>query len=89
MRDEDKAHLFGLAQFKKQVHDFGLNGDVQSGSGFIGNDQRGVGQQRNGQRYAAASPPNIRGGTGIAFSPGMEYELFSIFQGRCRLHPLC
>ena len=54
VRDEDETHLLGLAQFKQQVHDLGLNGHVEGRCRFVGDDEARRGEQGYGDDDALA-----------------------------------
>ncbi|MNI29456.1 hypothetical protein D3C73_832720 [compost metagenome] len=52
--DEHHAHVHFFLQLTDQLQDLRLNGDVQRGGGFVGNQQRGLAGQRHGDHHALA-----------------------------------
>ena len=52
--DEQKAHFFRRFQLGEQLEDLSLNGDVQSGRGFVGDKKVGIVRQRDGNHNALA-----------------------------------
>lgn len=54
MRDEDHGEIELVSQFEKKVQDLGLDGDVESRDGFIGDDEFGFGGEGAGDGNALA-----------------------------------
>ncbi|MCZ7676037.1 MAG: hypothetical protein M5U35_09435 [Roseovarius sp.] len=54
--DQDQRHLVFAAELEDERHDLGLDGDVERGRGLVGDDQLGLGQQRDGDDDALAQP---------------------------------
>ena len=52
MGDPDDGHAELLFQAQHQVNDLGLDGDVESGGGFVGDEQGGVARQGHGNADA-------------------------------------
>ncbi|VTR69900.1 putative peptide transport system ATP-binding protein [Desulfosarcina cetonica] len=52
--DQDQAGSLGFAQLLQKIHDFGLDGDVQGRGGFVGDDDRRIGEQGDGDDDALA-----------------------------------
>lgn len=68
MGDEQQSHAHFLLQLLQQLQDLRLNGHVEGGGGFVGDQQLGPGQHRHGDHHplAFAAGELVR----IIFQPG-------------------
>ena len=55
--DEDNGHADAFFEFSELIHDLGLDGDIESGGGFVGNEQFGLAGERHGDHYALLHSP--------------------------------
>ncbi|MNV50839.1 hypothetical protein D3C71_1428670 [compost metagenome] len=56
MSDQQQGHIFTLLQFQQQFDDLRLNGHVERGGRFIGNQQLWSAGNRHGDHHALAHP---------------------------------
>ena len=75
--DEDHAHAEALAQIRHQIEDLGLDGDVERGRRFIGDQQVGIVGDRHGDHHALALAARHLVGVGLhaALGIGDSHEL--------------
>ena len=55
--DEDNGHADAFFEFSELIHDLGLDGDIESGGGFVGNEQFGLAGERHGDHDALLHSP--------------------------------
>ena len=57
VRDQENGHMGPGLDLAKQVENLGLNGHVEGGGGFVGNEEQWVTRQSHGDHGALAHPP--------------------------------
>ncbi|MNI33881.1 hypothetical protein D3C73_878490 [compost metagenome] len=93
MGNEDHPHLHFLLQHADQLQDLRLNGDVQRGGRFIGNQQRRFTRQRHGNHHPLAHPARqlMRIATKDVFGLGNAHQIEHTQRftfGAAVIHPL-
>jgi hypothetical protein len=83
--NEQKSEFHFAAELVEQFKDLFLNGDIESGSGLVGNEQFGIGGESHGDHDALAKPAgelmrklpgtDIGLGDGGAFEGGVDASL--------------
>ncbi len=70
MGDQDQRHVLLLLQVQQQLHDLRLDGHVEGGGGFIGDQQLGLAGNRHGDGHAGRLAARDRALLETLFSTG-------------------
>ena len=63
--NENHRHAATIAQLPHEIEDGGLDGDIQGGGGFVGNQQGGIARDRHGNHHPLNLPPGKLVGVAI------------------------
>ena len=73
VRDHDQRHVVLALQAHQQLHDLGLNGHIQRGSGLVGDQQFGVATDGHGNHHALVHAARELVRVGVEASPWVRY----------------
>ncbi len=81
VRDQHQRHVLLFLQAQQQVHDLRLNGHVQRGGRFVGNQQLGLASDGHGNRHTLAHATRQLVRVGIqARGSARDFDLFQQLQ---------